>query len=339
MKHFRTIVQLVLALGLGIFIIWLSLRGLSAHDKAEILASFKRADYTWVVLSIILGGLSHLVRAARWRLMLEPMGYQTTLFGSFKAVMVGYFANMGIPRSGELARCTVLFRQNRIPVNKSFGTVIVERSIDLIIFTLLFLTAFLVEYQRINSYVQEIFSGVKGKGAGLAHGDNVVLYAVLGGVVLAVLLVIIFRKAIWNSGFGKKLLNLLNGLWEGLKSISQVKQVGLFIFYTLLIWVLYFLMVYLCFFALEETSDLGIMTGLSILVLGTIAIIVTPGGIGAYPFIVMKTAELYGIETTMGYSMGWITWSAQTLMIIVLGCISLVLLSFNNRNDVVPQET
>lgn len=334
MGQLKTIIKLVLALGLGILIIWLSQRGLTPENKSEILQSFKTANYWWVILSIFIGLGSHLVRAARWRLMLEPMGYHPSLKNSFKAVMVGYFTNLGIPRSGELARCTILFQLHKIPVNKSFGTVIVERSIDLIIFLGLFFITMAIEFKRIDSFVQEKIIQPFSDKFTILQSDGVLGLSIILVFALLFILFLVFRKRILQTSFGKKMHSLVGGLWEGLKSVFKIKKYGLFLLYTLFIWVFYYLMVYLCFFALPETSGLSGMAGLSILVLGTIAIIVTPGGIGAYPVIAAKTVALYGIVDTIGLSFGWITWSAQTLMIVIFGSISLVLVSMSKRKQV-----
>ncbi len=153
-KKLVSFIKLVLALGLGVVIIYLSLKDLSPQAKEDILKSFKLANYWWVLLSILLGILSHIVRAARWKILLQPMGYIPSLKNSFLAVMIGYFANLGIPRSGEVARCSVLYKEENIPVDKSFGTVIIERSIDMLLFFSLFFVTFLIEYARLNEYVQ-----------------------------------------------------------------------------------------------------------------------------------------------------------------------------------------
>jgi len=333
-KTLINIIKVGSALGLGILIIWLSLKDLTPQEKENIITSFKVADYSWVIYSIILGVFSHLVRALRWRILLQPMGYRPTVYNSFLAVMVGYFANLGIPRSGELARCTILYKEHRIPVNKSFGTVILERAIDMLIFFSLFFITLAVEYSRIDNYVQtHIYPKINEKFSFIST-NHLVGKAGFGILLILVILYLIFRKKINNSKAFRKFIDMLKGIWEGLRSIAKIEHPFLFVFYSLLIWLLYFLMVYLTLFALPQTAHLGLSAGLSVLVLGSIGIMITPGGIGLYPVIVSETLVLYGITkiSGIGLAMGWITWSAQTLMIIVVGGLSLVLVFVKSKH-------
>jgi hypothetical protein len=340
-KKIISIVKLVSALGLGILIVYLSLKDLSPQAKDDILSSFKMANYWWVVFSIMLGILSHVFRALRWRMLLQPMGYNPTVKSTFLAVMVGYFANLGIPRSGEVARCSVLYSEDKIPVDKSFGTVIVERSIDMLLFFSLFFFAFFIEYKRLNEYVStHIYPAVEDKISFLPT-ENLFWILVFGLAAIVVGVFFAFRKRIMKTALFQKIAKLFGGIWEGLKSIIKIKNPGLFIFYSLGIWALYYLMVYTCLFSLPQTSGLSMSAGLSILVLGSIGIMVTPGGIGLYPVIVAQTLVLYGISAESGYgdAIGWITWSAQTIMIIVVGAISLIVVSLNKRKKNEPSPT
>ena len=148
-----TFIKFALFLGLGIFIIWLSLRGLTSEERIQILHSFRIANYNWVILTIIMGITSHILRALRWRLFFEPLGYHPSLKNTFFAVMVGYFANMAFPRLGEVTRCGILTRYEKIPFNKSFGTVITERAIDMIIFIFLFFLMIVTQAGTIGHYL------------------------------------------------------------------------------------------------------------------------------------------------------------------------------------------
>ena len=334
-KSLKNIIKISLALGLGIFIIWLSIKDLTVSEKENIINSFKIADYSWVFFSIILGIFAHLTRALRWKMLLKPMGYEPTIYNSFLAVMIGYFANMGIPRSGELARCTILYREEHIPVDKSFGTVILERTIDMIFFFSLFFITLAVEYERIDNYVQtNIYPKI---GEKLSFISTEHLFGRMSVILFfsIIILYFIFRKKIQQWSFYQKLMGILKGIFEGFKTISKIKKPFLFIFYSFLIWFFYFLMVYLTLFALPQTSHLNVMAGLSVLVLGSIGIMITPGGIGLYPVIVSETLMLYGITKVsgIGLAMGWITWSAQTVMILVVGGLSLFLVSIKSKKN------
>jgi uncharacterized protein (TIRG00374 family) len=328
-----TIIKFVLFLGLGLLIMWLSLRGLTEEEKAQILNSFRIANYNWVILAILLGILSHILRTLRWMLFFEPMGYKPSVKVTFYAVMVGYFANMAFPRLGEVTRCGILSKYEKIPFNKSFGTVVTERTIDMFIFLVLFVLMIFTQVGTIDRYLDaNIYPRFAEKLANPIFSRMfLILLAVTAMAILA--LIWLLRKKIASSAFFGKIVRLALGFWEGLKSLSQIRKPGLFIFYSLAIWLLYFLMIYVCFFCFTETSSLSAGAGLSALVLGSVGIMVTPGGIGIYPAIVQETLLLYGIARTTGLALGWIVWTAQTCMILIVGGVSLILLSFNKQDD------
>ncbi|MCK5856587.1 MAG: flippase-like domain-containing protein [Bacteroidales bacterium] len=334
-KKLTSFIKISIALGLGLIVIWLSVRNVTPEQEVSIFNSFKIANYWWVILSILIGISSHLMRAVRWKMLLEPMGYTPSTWSTFLAVMVGYFTNLGIPRSGEVARCSVLYKEARIPVDKSFGTVIVERSIDMLIFFSLFFITITSQYSYLDNYVQkQIYPKINEKfdfipTEHLFGNTALILFAITALVFFA------FRKKIFASNFWKKISKLFGGIWEGLISISKIKQPLLFIAYSLGIWVFYYFMIYFCLLSLPETANLGLVVGLSVLVIGSIGIMITPGGIGLYPVLVAETLFLYGItkESGTGIAIGWITWSAQTVMIIIVGAISLLIVSAHSKKN------
>ena len=333
-NKFLTFIKFAFFLGLGILIIWLSVRNLTFKEREEILDSFRIANYNWVILAIILGILSHVIRSLRWMLFFEPMGYHPSFKNTFYAVMVGYFANMAFPRLGEVTRCGVLARYEKIPFNKSFGTVVTERALDMIIFLLLFLLTIFTQIGTLHDYLDKhVYPGLQGK---FIHpfSNPIILFGIGGFLLLFILLFFLLRKKIINSKLWHKIISLVLGFWEGFKSLSQIRKPVLFVFYSLAIWFLYFLMVYVCFFCFPSTSSLSPGAGLSSLVLGSIGIMITPGGIGLYPAIVQETLLLYGLSRTTGLALGWIAWTAQTAMIFILGSFSLLMLTFNkNKNE------
>jgi uncharacterized protein (TIRG00374 family) len=326
-----TFIKFTIFLGLGILIIWLSLRGLTPEERVQILHSFRIANYNWVILTIVMGVMSHILRALRWKLFFEPLGYHPSLKNTFFAVMVGYFANMAFPRLGEVTRCGILARYEKIPFNKSFGTVITERAIDMILFICLFFLMIFTQAGTIGQYLNNnIYPKLAEKFNNPMFGRMVLISAAVLGVVF-IALVYLLRKRIAKTALFNKILNMILGFWEGLKSLSQIRKPGLFIFYSVAIWGLYFVMIFACFFCFTDTSSLGPGAGLSALVLGSVGIMITPGGIGLYPAIIQETMLLYGIVRTTGLALGWISWTAQTSMILVTGGISLILLSFNKN--------
>lgn len=328
-----TFLKFVFFLGIGILIIWLSLRNLTSAEKDEIITSFKSANYNWVILVILIGIFSHILRALRWRILFGPLGFNPSLKNTFYAVMVGYFANMAFPRLGEVTRCGVLTRYEDIPFNKSFGTVITERALDMVMFFLLFILMIMTQLGTIGDYMStNVYPGLKGKF--FDPFTNPVIIISLALIICAIVLIIYL---LWNRirqwKFVSGISSLVNGFWEGLKSLLKIKNPLLFIFYTLSIWACYFLMLYLCFFCFPETSALPLGAGLSALVLGSVGIMITPGGIGLYPAIIQESLLLYGLTKTTGLALGWISWTAQTLMILVIGSLSLLFLSFNKRTN------
>jgi glycosyltransferase 2 family protein len=328
-----TFIKFVFFFALGILIIWLSLRNLTPDEKNEIIRSFKTANYYWVIIVVFLGICSHIIRSLRWILFFEPMGYNPSFKNTFYAVMVGYFANLGFPRLGEVTRCGILAKYEKIPFNKSFGTVITERALDMIIFILLFLFMILTQLGTIHDYLdRNVYTKLQGKMTN-PFLNPIMTIALIGFLIILLILFLLFRRKIGNSKFFKKIINIVLGFWEGLKSLGQIRKPLLFVIYSIAIWGLYFLMMYLCFFCFPQTSELGLGAGLSALVLGSIGIMITPGGIGLYPAIIQETLMLYGITNTTGLALGWIAWTAQTVMIIVVGGISLLLLSFNNKEN------
>jgi glycosyltransferase 2 family protein len=329
--RFSTVLKFVLFLGLGVLVIWISLRNLTESEKTQILIAFKTANYNWVILAVLLGIMSHVLRSLRWMLFFEPMGYKPSLKNTFYAVMIGYFANLAFPRLGEVSRCGILAKYEKIPFNKGFGTVITERAIDMLIFFLLFLLTIFTQMGTIDSYLAtKIYPRILEKFQNPDALRNM-LYGVIFLVVLIFAVIIVFRKRLARSKGVQKLKGIILGFWEGLKSLSQIKRPVLFVFYSLMIWVLYFFMLYVCFFCFPATGSLSLGAGLSALVLGSVGIMITPGGIGLYPAIISETLRLYGISLTTGLALGWIAWSAQTGMIIVVGALSLLLLSFNKK--------
>lgn len=326
-----TAFKLIFFLGLGFFFIWLFVRNLTPQQISEIFASFGRASYGWVILSVIVGAGSHAARAARWKLLMEPLGYQPRYLNVFFAVFIGYLANLALPRLGEVSRCGVLSRYEKIPFNKSFGTVITERALDMAVFIFIFLITISLQFSELKDYlyariIEPLFGKVYHPG-----GGNYITWSVLGLIAAFLITLFLLRHKFYHFRFVMKIRNMLVGFLDGMRSIFAMKQKLAFLTYTLIIWTSYYLMTYLVFFSLPETAHLSPLAGLAVLVFGSVGIIVVQGGIGVYQAIVAETLVLYGVISTMGYAMGWLLWSAQTLMIIVMGLVSMGLLPFFNR--------
>ena len=328
-KKIILVLKFAFFLGLGIFIIWWYQRQLSDDEWEKILKSFHSANYLWVIISIIPGIVSHLSRSLRWRMLLRPMGYHPKLKTTFAAVMVGYFANLAFPRLGEVMRCGILNKYEKIPVNKSLGTVITERTVDMIVFLLLFLVTFAMEFEKLKDYVYNKFHGKFNN----INVTGVLFLSILFFIALIVILFFVFKKRLAKSALFTRIVVFLMGFVEGLKSLAKVDKPWLFVFHSLFIWLNYFLMVYFIFFCFPETIHLTLTPdkALAVLVMGSIGIMIVQGGIGIYPAIVSETMLIFGVTKTVGLAMGWIAWTSQTLIIILLGLLSLVILPILNK--------
>ncbi|MCX6231762.1 MAG: lysylphosphatidylglycerol synthase transmembrane domain-containing protein [Bacteroidetes bacterium] len=332
-KKILLVLKFAFFIGLGVFFIWWFQRKLTPDEKHEITNSFRSANYIWVFIAFIPGLLSHLSRAIRWRMLLKPMGYEPKLKTTFAAVMIGYFANLAFPRLGEVMRCGILNKYEKIPVSKSFGTVITERTVDMLIFFILFFLALVIEFQNLKDYVYNNFwIKFADKFNNFSFTDAFILF-LFALIIIVFTVYFIFRKRIVASALYIKIMVFILGFVEGIKSLSKVEKPYLFVFHTLFIWLNYFLTVWVAFYCFEQTSSLGLSVVLSALVMGSIGIMLVPGGIGIYPVIISQTLMIFAIPKTVGYAMGWISWSSQTLLIIIIGLVSLVVLPLLKKKD------
>jgi uncharacterized protein (TIRG00374 family) len=320
-------------LGIGIFFIWLFLRNLTVGQKRDIILSFRQADYIWIALSMALGILSHISRTWRWKMLMEPLGYNPRFTNVFFSVFIGYFANLALPRLGEISRCGVLTKYEKIPFQKSFGTVVTERAIDLVTFLILFFLNLALQFKKLNSYVhKEIYKPLSEKfNNPLIH--HYLLIIIITFLVLLIIFMVVFRKRLSHTKIYIKIREIFLGFLEGLKSLAKIKKPGLFIFLSIIIWLLYFVMTYVVFWCLPETRSLSLIAGFAVFIFASIGIIIVQGGIGIYPAIVAATLSIYSIDETKGYAMGWLLWTGQTLMIIAAGLVSLALLPLINKKN------
>lgn len=323
MKHkIVSVLKVAFPLALGIFLIWIVTRKFTAKDIEEIKDSFRKANYWWILLCIFLGILSHASRAWRWKYTLEPLGIKPKFYNSFFSVMIGYFANMAIPRLGEVSRCAAMARYEKAPFDKLFGTVIAERVADMIILLTLIFAVLFLQFDTLKDLFFNTSLGQKLSGP---------LFYILIGVCL--LLGIVLLRMIKNSShpFFEKIRQLFGGVFEGIRSILKMKQRVAFIFHTLFIWLMYLLMLWVAFYSLEETASVPFSGVMSCFVMGGITIAATNGGLGAYPLGIQSVLLLYGVAANAGYAFGWIVWSAQAIMLIGIGILSVILMPVFNK--------
>ncbi len=325
-----TILQYLFFLGLGIVFVWLTIKDIRKEEWLQIRSSIANARH-WVIVPVLLMLLlSHYVRALRWKILMEPLGYKPSTFNTWAAVMIGYLVNAGVPRLGEVVKCTLLAKYEKVRADKLVGTIVVERIVDVVCLAFVFFLALLLQGHIIGDYISDLFSGLFRATGGESSTTKML---VLGGItLLALMLFWWLLRRFGHIDMVGRVKNAIRGVGHGLASIGRVKHKGLFIFHTVLIWLLYLLSTTAGLYALQETDHLGIGAGLTTLVMGSVGMILTPGGIGAYPLLVAKLMELYGLEfETVGTALGWLLWSAQTVIILAGGLIFSGLFSYHNK--------
>lgn len=313
-----TFVKTIIPLLIGLLFIYLSISTTTEEDRQTIYESIKDAHYGYILLSLILGLISHLSRAYRWNFMLHPMGYYPRLINNILSIFITYIANLGVPRSGELFRATVMQTYEKIPFEKSFGTIIAERTVDLLMLFITIGIALVLEFDLIYSLLQE-----RSINPWLILGT-----LAIGGLSLGLIFVQLKKS---SHPLALKLISLLEGVSEGFLTLVRMEKKWAYLFHTLLIWVLYIAMFYLIKFSIPETETLAFEAILIGFIVGALAISATNGGIGIYPFSVSLVLIGYGISKESSLAFGWIMWTAQTVMVIVFGSISFFLLPLVNR--------
>ncbi|HVF80735.1 MAG TPA: lysylphosphatidylglycerol synthase transmembrane domain-containing protein [Flavisolibacter sp.] len=331
-KPFVTVLQYLFFLGLGILFVWLSVRKIDAEQWLQIKAALQRAR-VWLIIPVFLMLLlSHFIRAIRWKILMEPLGYKPSTFNTFAAVMIGYLVNAAVPRLGEVVKCTLLSKYEKVRADKLVGTIVMERAVDLVCLGLVFLAALFFQGHVIGGYVASLFSGFLSGQTGQTSTAKITLY--LGCLVVLVAAMYLLSKRFGHIDAVGKIKAVLKGIFHGLQSIRFIKQKGWFVFHSLLIWILYLVSTTLGIYALQETAALGVGGGLTTLAVGSVGMVLTPGGIGAYPLLVSKLMGLYGLdETTIGNALGWLLWSVQTVIIVLGGLILIPLFSYYNKNN------
>tara|TARA_R110002096_G_scaffold78772_2_gene185242 strand:+ start:6685 stop:7638 length:954 start_codon:yes stop_codon:yes gene_type:complete len=310
----KSILKITLPLLLGVFLVWYSLSQISID---ELVAYFKKADYAWIVLGIFLGLLSHLSRAYRWRFQLEPMGYNIKLGNSIMAVFATYLINYTIPRAGEVARASILTNYEGVPFEKGFGTIVAERIADMLVMLGIMTVTLFLQFDFIYGFLVETFNPTK------------LLIAAVIGSVLMIFVIRFIKKG--RSKLALKIKTFVNGLVEGALSIFKMKKKWAFIFHTLFIWAMYLLMFYVTSFSLEQTQNIPFAAILIGFIAASFSIAATNGGIGSYPEAIVLAFTLFNLPEEPSRAFGWIMWASQTLMIIILGGLSLIYLPIFNR--------
>ncbi len=324
-----SILQYLLFLGLGIFLVWWSLQQIPADKWEEFKNSLKTANY-WLMLPVffILSG-SHVLRSMRWKILMRPMGYSPSLPNVFFAVMIGYLANLAVPRLGEVLKCTLLARYEKIPAEKLIGTILVERAFDVIFLGLVFLLAFIFQYDLIGEFAVELVKNLfQGKSGQFSITKLTIVLLVIGA---SILIIKKFFQYFNHLSIVVAIKKIIRGIWEGLSSIKNLQQKKRFLIYSISIWILYIVGTWVGLLATSGSAHLGLPTAISALAFASIGMIITPGGIGAYAFFLAKVLEKNGVSFEIGFANGTLQWFAQFLIILIIGFLCLGLLPWYNK--------
>lgn len=326
-KAYPVILKYLIVFGIIVLLVWLSFHKVSVKDKNDMLRAFQHAKYILLLPVFVLLLLSHYFRSLRWKQLIEPMGYNPPVFDLLCGLLVGYLANQFIPRGGEIIRCTFVARQRKIPLEKLIGTIITERAVDVICLVVLGLAVFFFQYAFLSLNVKNAVLMIGDKfnnGSRLQHW-------IMALSIIAALLVIVFIIKYIKKRFSVFFAKLFRGFKEGFLSIKKLQSKGRFIIYTLLMWACYIFSTWIGCFAMEETVNLNLGTGISMLFAGTLGIILTPGGIAAYPYAIQQTVVFYGINEGAGKALGWLLWGAQFIFTVFFGTLAYIAINLRKK--------
>ncbi len=296
---------------------------------AQVRSALNNARYYLIIPVFLLLFLSHYVRALRWRLLIESLGYKPGKANTFFAVMIGYLVNQAVIRLGEVLKCTVLARYEKVPAEKLVGTIILERLVDAITLLIIFAITIVTQPGLYQQFVDRVIND-PGQAESEKISGNLIMLVLVGIAVLAIAAWMIIKKKSFRDladifkMIGKR-------VWEGVSAIQHLKRKKLFIFYSVLLWSLYLVAGYIGFFALQETQDYGIKEALTVLSAGSIGMTITPGGIGGYAFFLEKTMMIYGLSKGVASAFGWLLWLSNTAVIVIGGLFSFIALPWYNK--------
>ncbi|HMQ46339.1 MAG TPA: lysylphosphatidylglycerol synthase transmembrane domain-containing protein [Saprospiraceae bacterium] len=327
-KQLINFLKFLLFLGLGLGILYLvyqkqntafiedcALKNINAETCGTLLQKvfkdFREANYFWIFMVLLAFTVSNVSRAIKWQMLLRPLGYRPRFINAFLTTILGYFANLGLPRMGEVVRGATLARYENIPVEKVMGTIVVDRIIDVISILLVTSLAFVLEYEAIWQFVEKEVSLSE------RFGSSRNLLLVLAGIgVFILLLFYLFRKPLMRTRLMQKVIHLAQGFLQGIQTVRNLQNPGLFLFHSFNIWLMYYTMTYFCFFTFEPTSHLSPLAALVVFVFGGWGVVIpSPGGMGTYHFLAQTALSIYGVSGDDGFS-----WANISFFSIQLGC-------------------
>ncbi len=307
----------------GLIMLWVY-QGFDFQQAGEIF--LHGMNYGWMVISVLFGIISHVVRGVRWKQTLEPLGVTPKTANCINAIFISYAANLVLPRVGEISRCGILSRYDGISFSKSLGTVVTERGIDTLCVLFISGITLLLQFKVFKSFFLQTGTTLDT----FTHpftsaGFYIILASLLSGIMLLIYL-------IWKLSVFEKVKGVALNVWEGIKSLKRVRNVPLFIFYTFSIWFCYFMQFYLTFYCFNFSEHLGILAGLVMFIGGTFAVVVpTPNGAGPWHFAIISMMSIYGVDPINCGIFALIVHGIQTFLVILLGIYGLAALPLTNK--------
>ncbi len=315
--------QILIFLSFGLLILWWLYKDVDPEELISIIK--KDVDYRWIILSVFIGLLSHIIRTIRWQMLIEPVDRRPGLINTFLSVMIGYLANLAIPRMGEISRCAIISKYEKLSFSRTVGTVVTERILDFVMLLVSLGLMIVLQYNVFRELIQD-----KIDLSGMHSFFSSIWVAIFIVIIISTLL--FYRKAISESKIFFKIKSLWKKFSEGLLSYRRVKNKFMFFVHTVFIFVLYFLMIYVCFFGFPFTKDLGLGAGLSVFVLGNLGMVApVQGGTGPWHFMVISSLIFFGVQAPQAAAFALLVHGSINGMIIVLGLFSLIVLPIYNK--------
>jgi glycosyltransferase 2 family protein len=349
LKKILNILRILFFFSIGGVLLWLALRNLSWSNIVE---GFKNANYFIIFLALVIGISGHYIRAVRWNILLKPLGYKLSRGNTFIAVLIGYMVNFAVPRMGELSRCIIVNRGNKVPLNQVIGTMIVERIFDTFSLLLIVVVTCFIEFKTLKTLIYDyIYNPLIQKYDSLNVIFLVIIIAIAVVCILAVIYFVRFiRHKSKTNKFAEKVHRLLSGFYSGIKTIKTMEHKWLFVFYTVLMWGTYWGVTYIMFFSTTALSSLSPLAGLSVLAISSLGIVFpSPGGIGTYHYAAIlalkfyrpiNIADLDWRNASALYTL--INHESQMIFLITCGAISYMIFIVNQRklkeNEIIKRD-
>lgn len=315
-------IKYVFFLFLGVGLMYLAFKNQSPR---ALIAQLKDVNYLWVVISMFYGFIAIVSRGLRWVILLQNLNFSVSKLNSIYAVAIGYFTNIAIPRAGEITRCTSLNQTEDVPVDKLFGTIILERAIDFIILISLVLLVLILKFELFLEFLAIIFEGQ-------TLDVSSLIGVGLSAMAILIILFVLTKKILKKSAVYIKIKTFVIGMKDGFKSINGLKNKTGFWAHTFIIWLMYLLMTYVCFFSIEATRMLNVADGLYTMVIGGFGMVApVQGGIGAYHYIVKVGLMILDVSEDSALLFATVVHTAQTLMTLSVGGISILMVFLSKR--------